>query len=543
MLYRYNSGYLHGSRSLSEPTPTHFSDFPAPLSINTFIIIAFYGPSPPQELSFLPAELSFYETRLATQTLSTTNMTEIQPSSSTPPIERLPLEIFSNILKRVRNSTTPSSFFSCLLCCKGWRDTALPVFYQDIVLRNSNLELFLRSFPESCHHFVRSLTISITSDNATDPIELDLPEYREEVERLKKTLSPGSKVLFQHLAELSQIVGYMTALSTFSFVLGSEGVGMGFWIPRPTITTILEKLPVSCVNVEVDSKGVDHCQPGKAHLCDSIRGILPRLQHLRLRLRLLCPAIFGEGFTADGIVEDASNFKPISAPNLKTAMINCNSANSRYSRVCGTLQYPETPDFIHQTSPEARIYLTSCLRLLVERSSFPEVKRLWVLDWQRPSDENGAQFASYNRRDVAKDKTWAIPYRKIWPSQSTSVLTRTPEGIEGLSSPGVIEILAEDEIWKETTNGSRFPADLQSAEGWETQGYSKKELPLETVDSYRGRNPRKSCALWANESKTGFPLLSAVERDGLTDTSPVIEITPPGWTRSDSPSQMLNRDE
>ncbi|KAK2762728.1 hypothetical protein FQN54_000902 [Arachnomyces sp. PD_36] len=465
-------------------------------------------------------------------------MTETRPSFSTPPIERLPQEIFSNILKRVRNRTTPSSFLSCILCSKRWRNVALQVLYQDVVLRNSNLGLFLQHLPESCYPFVRSLTVRITPENAQDPIHLEIAEYREEVERLKKNLSPGSKTICRNLANLAEKVNRMDHLSTFSLVLESEGAaGMGFWIPRPTIAHIIDNLPAPCVNLEVDTKGIDHCEPGNAHLCDSLQVILPRLQHFRLRLRLLCPAIFGEGFTTDGTVENESNFKPISAPHLKTLMINCVSKNSK---VCGTLQYPETPDFIHRSSPPARLCLASCLRLLVERSSsFPAAERLWLLDSQHPSDQNGMNFASYNRRDVISNKTYAIPYRRIWPSDRNSVLTRTPEGIQGLSASWVIEIFAEDEIWKETTNGSRIPAGLLSAEDWETQGYLKMELPLESESAWREGSGKRTCALWVNEKKAGVPLLDTVEREGLTDTSPVVELTPPGWTRSDSPSQML----
>lgn len=377
-----------------------------------------------------------------------------------------------------------------------------------------------------------------------DPIALGLTEYSHERERLLNILSPGAKALWDELVVLSrEKVCRMEHLSTFSLALEAESGMLGFYIPRPVIATVISYLPVSCVNLEIDTKGVDHAEPVSTHLCEFLRAILPRLRHLRLRLRFLCPEIFGKGFTAHGTVDDASNFEPISAPHLKTAMINCITKTCAYTGVCGTLEFPERPAYVHERGPEARICLASCLRLLVERSSFPEVQRLWMLDWQRPSDENGQLFASYNRRDVAKNKTWAIPCRRIWHSERNSVLIRTPEGVEGLSAPWTLETLAEDEIWEETTNGSRFPAEFQSDEDWQTQGYSKRELPLETVDAYRGRFPKRACGLWEDEKKAGVSLLGPVERDSLTDISPVVEMTPPGWTRSESPTQRLMRAE
>ncbi len=58
---------------------------------------------------------------------------------------------------------------------------------------------------------------------------------------------------------------------------------------------ILQSLPATCVNVEIDSSGYDLPHPESDHLCDILRQIIPRLRHLSLRLRHLCPAILGSG--------------------------------------------------------------------------------------------------------------------------------------------------------------------------------------------------------------------------------------------------------
>ncbi len=52
---------------------------------------------------------------------------------------------------------------------------------------------------------------------------------------------------------------------------------------------------------------------------------------------------------------------------------------------------------------------------------------------------------------------------------------------------------------------------------------------MRSAQAFRARFSKRSCALWANERKTGMRLLGAVQRAGLIDTTPLRELTPPGW--------------
>ena len=59
---------------------------------------------------------------------------------------------------------------------------------------------------------------------------------------------------------------------------------------------------------------------GNEHLCSTIRGILPRLHHLRLRLNHICPNLFDPNYQFPD--PGWSVMTKFMAPHLKTMIIN-----------------------------------------------------------------------------------------------------------------------------------------------------------------------------------------------------------------------------
>ncbi len=168
---------------------------------------------------------------------------------------------------------------------------------------------------------------------------------------------------------------------------------------------------------------------------------------------------------------------------------------------------------------------------------------------QLHNNDDAGVYAGFNRRDVAADRTCAIPFRSIRPTDVDAYLARTPDGRELLACMWAVEALAEGETWVELRDGVRVPA---AAGALVTAGANggggaaaaaagtaaaarlrwrpvKRALPLLSAQEYRARYPRRSCALWVNERKTGRRLLGAVQRDGLVDTAPLREHVPPSW--------------
>lgn len=87
------------------------------------------------------------------------------------------------------------------------------------------------------------------------------------------------------------------------------------------IARLLGALSQSCIDLEINMQGRDddprcYFGPtfGSAHLCDSIRMLLPRIRHLRLRLGSLCPDFFSH--TANG------TRSPITALRLESMLVN-----------------------------------------------------------------------------------------------------------------------------------------------------------------------------------------------------------------------------
>jgi hypothetical protein len=489
-------------------------------------------------------------------------------------MERLPVEILSDIFQLVKLDSRPSALTACALCCKSWRDIVLPVFYRDVVLNNARLKAFAAAFStEYGGPLVRSLTLAIDPENddappaASDggaPSSVD-DDGSDDDDTAPSSADDGSSAnsrdLWRRLENLFAAVSSMTKLVSFSLTVTDAPTDTGFWLPRPLIASFVTRLPATCVDIEIDTNGHDFGLPGgSVHLCDTLRGVLPRLRHLRLRLKVLCAALFVHnrqheewvtGVVAAGAPADIGAEGGVAAPALKTLVLNCatqyNGIGS-HTRVCGALGREfddgENPRrFVcYFPLPPARFELARCLSRLYTTGGgdgggggaspiFPAIERLWMLDVQPPDDDDRSVYAVLNRRDVAADKTYVMPFDYMRRRPGEVFMARMPDGREVLSDFWAIEALAEGETWVEMLGGARVPAtEATPDQGWRRV---KKPLPLCSTQEYRGRFPSHRFTLWNNEDTAGIKLLSALERDGLTDTAPVRELTPPGWSKNE----------
>lgn len=437
-----------------------------------------------------------------------------------PPIHRLPKEILSLILLHAKLTSSTAFLAQCLLCCKGWHDLTLPLLYHDVLLTNSNLESFGKTFDVTRGPLVCSLTMTI------DPVQPTFPEDREHISQHG---SQQSKDLWFWLQFSLGKIASMTTLVTFSLNVSTRPKAIGFWIPRPLIMEFVRVLPNTCANLEIDTRGNDYYRPGDGHLCDALRKIFPQLRHLRLRLSTICPAILGDGFNPTQSGNSLLNFEPVAAPRLETLNVNCIplTISGSQAHICGTFQ--ENAYSSYSTNlPEARIAIVDALCLAKGNSSFPAAKCLQVLHALPHSNNDRSIYASLNRRNVLEDVTWALPFRNFTGIQMDSFLIRTPEGREFLSWPWAIEALAEGELWSEAVNGFRVPTPLSIKNA---SVYVQKKLPLLDTEAWKVANPRKSCTLWLNEEVSGTRLLNAECSQGVSVMISVKEKTPAGWTR------------
>lgn len=440
------------------------------------------------------------------------------------------------ILLHVKLTSSTLTFKESLLCCKAWRDAALPLLYGHILLATSNLDAFQRTFNIAHAPFVRSLTVIIDSVQLAKDLAAPYPNaFLEDEEDMKRNGSEESRALWQSLRRAPDKLVSMVNLETFSLTVSPEPRTIGFWIPRPVIAQVIKALPEACVNLEIDARGNDYFEPGSGHVCDTLRGMLPRLRHLRLRLSTLCPAILGSGFNPDEI-ESLSSFVPLAAPFLQTLVVNCipRTIFGSQAHICGT--FKENPYTAYATNlPEARVAIVDALCLAKKASMLPVAESISVLHALPHSNSDQSVYASLNRCDILKSVTWALPFRNIMGSQMDSFLIRTPEGREYLSYPWAIEALAEGGLWCETVNGFRLPTFPSTRV---SSSHIDKDLPLLDTETWKLSNPRKSCMLWLNEKVSSIQLLSAECRQGLSDITAVRERTPAGWTRSNDGGQL-----
>jgi hypothetical protein len=404
-------------------------------------------------------------------------------------MDQLPVEILSDIFQLVKLNSGPSALTACALCCKAWRDIALPVFYRDVVLNNAKLSVFATAFSTGYGGpLVRSLTLAIDPDEdggwpavddrctQTSSDDFDSDDEEAAVRPAKDGSSPSTRYLWRRLKQVFPAIGSMTKLVSFSLTVTHSRAETGFWLPRPLIADFVTRLPATCVDIEIDTQGFDYGLPGgSVHLCDVLRGVLPRLRHLRLRLKVLCAALVVDnrqhvdsvaGAVAAGAPADIGATGGVVAPALRTLVLNCATQHEGLgsdTRVCGALGREfddgENPRgyVCYFPLPAARFELARCLRRLYAggsssddgsdrgspSQSFPAIERLWMLDVQPPDDDDCSVYAALNRRDVMADKTCVMPLCFMHWHSGLVLMARMPDGRQIMPDYRAIEALAE----------------------------------------------------------------------------------------------------
>jgi hypothetical protein len=187
-------------------------------------------------------------------------------------------------LKRVGGST--SDLLSLTLASKRWHRLGLPIFYANLTLTNATLVRFVNSFNADAHgKHVRSLTARFEADAGVHPTTLAMftgpagpPVMSSEFSGFG--FSTGSRLrastpakVYELLEQLVPTLPSFVNLRSFSLYVAQSPYRS---IPRATIIALLEALPSSCTNLELDTRGQDHREEDEqAHVCDVIRGLLP----------------------------------------------------------------------------------------------------------------------------------------------------------------------------------------------------------------------------------------------------------------------------
>ncbi|KAI1213913.1 uncharacterized protein F4807DRAFT_469668 [Annulohypoxylon truncatum] len=402
------------------------------------------------------------------------------------------LEIFEWLSQDGNATLVPS-----VLCCRKWRPLALSVLYGDVVLTHKQLPKFV----ETCtDHEVRSLTLRLDTIpvNPYEPSEAkQAAESRLEALRRLSLRMPRMR-----LSALSIMVKF-----PFPFTASQE------------ISFILDHLPACCVSLDIDVRYTSFIPNSTVdpqahlHLCDSIRVILPQLRHLRLRLPLICPAIFSTKLPGQD-----TPYQVIRAPMLKTCLINLS---------------------LRPTHPKLPSPLPPVLAVLQDfaRLNSTNLERLWVIDVESRGP-NPHSWAAWVRRDFFSNTSYPIPVANIGDFVRVAWLARVPSPAsphktqDWLSTLDNLETLAEGSTWVETiASRARLPIAMLR------EHQDRREAMAGAL--FRKRN-RIACMLWRNEDETGEKLLAEGPGE-LMRRWDMNEITPSGWMRDEHTASPMVR--
>lgn len=416
-----------------------------------------------------------------------------------------PTEIVLDILTLVKQTSSTRFFGSCALVCRSWHGAVLPLLYCNVGLSDSNIDTFCDSFNRSYSSLVFSLTFRL--------LEREYGLYKRES-------------FEQSVGRLATMLSNFNNLSTFSFY-----ANRGSWVTvsHDTLISLVDALPDSCVNLELDTKHCDVIE-SDAHLCDHIRSRLPRMKHVRICLQFVCSALFGTGPVL--LAPKSEEFDPIPIPTMETLVMNCVKG--------GTSLLPLLCTHWHRGLPPLTATgwhsVTRALERLIDAEYCPPSAKLFVISLSDHDDEDFTVYNTFYRAEMVSQTTLTFPLRMVCrPDLNDGYLLRTQDGQDLLSTLQNLNDYAEGQIWKDTSDGSRLPAAILETKGsLLSLSCVARGLPLMSVEEFRRRYPRKSCTLWVNERKSGMTLLHPDTRRGrdvYLAREPLVEVTPPGFTR------------
>ncbi|KAF2763626.1 hypothetical protein EJ03DRAFT_65562 [Teratosphaeria nubilosa] len=422
------------------------------------------------------------------------------------PVIRLPPELLRSIFECC--NLRPHDLTKCILTCKIWHDIAQDVLYEHVALNHQNRTRFVGSRgPTTTNSKIQTLSLQIEDSARRHPYPVS-------------TGTPATEQLWLDLELLSARMKSMTSLKSFSIFRPSCQSVPGFWISYGKLELLLKSLPPSCTSLELD---VNASKAEGVHLCPSIRGVLPQLEHLRLRLPQLCPDFCGRGFNPSHPTTIAPTFVPMEAPRLKTLVVNTTLfLPAPGTQFCGALNDAFSNPVASEPSWSA---LASYLHSSRARGAMPMAQSVQVYSVRRSDRGDPASFTSYVRHDILLQQARSMPVRHIGVQKDGSVgwFARCSDEktsdimtvISGLSS------VVESRMWRETMRGVRLPAALMSRSGLPARviGMSRQQWQLEEG---------AACSLWHNEDLTGLTLLRVLDGN-LLDQPVVKQFTPSGW--------------
>lgn len=478
-------------------------------------------------------------------------------------MENVPDDVLIAIATQLkRNKSAAQDLLAFIKVSARWHALGIPLLYGNISIPTRRIEPFAHAFISFKYaKLVRSLSICVGSEDSLMDEDPFRNEDRTDPWNEAQSNQSGCGYLIQGGVTCEQlearlpftlfvpILSKLRNLVSFSLVI--EGGVEWYRLRRTTVADLVNALPPSCINLELDTNGYDYMDGESVHVCENIRRILPRMRNVRLRLGAMCSALFSSGQSPISINahERSSNVSAdwITLQNIESLIVICgNAIEGNLLLRCG-YGYESR----HEIGSDSWCDITSSLNDLVTTDAVSSRNTQIIIMSPSWGEEQHFAYETHLRTDIVNRETWAVPcLPKIEMTEADFPyysLVRTPDGSEQvIENYNEIDDISEGHIWRNTACGTRLPAYVVNAE--------KKGLPsfatgcierpaADLTEQYYDVQPGMSLTrTYRDEAQTGLKLVLAEKRTGhdFLALRPVKVITPEGWVRTGR-DQILSR--
>ena len=394
--------------------------------------------------------------------------------ATSPPLQ-LPNDVVIEILTQLKRvSDTPQDLASCSRVNKAWHDATTPLLYGNVALNNANVFRFCDGrVKEQYAANIRSISVSVKPHFALEPV-----------------------------TQLASLLPHLTDLRSFSFRLAEPHLTK---ISHHYLAQLVEALPPSCTDFELDTCGGDVRSANCTHLCTSLRSILPRLRHVRLRLRS-CEAVFADPST-------------LVLNKLKTLIYNC--VFGRPIPVCHVYSLDRPYGYVGSPHLVWGTVTSGLVDLVNTPGAVPPDAKVYAFMTSGNNGSDRSLWRAHVLADIQERKSIAIPWRIVSRAIRIpgSCVMRLPDGSEVMSNPRGLEAVAEGQLWVECRGGTRLAREVvENAEKGRpsfAQGCVEKSIEyLKSSEEWKEEHQERGPPHWYNEKLTGVTLIRAVERSG-----------------------------
>ena len=442
-------------------------------------------------------------------------------------IDVLPTEILVKILCKVKKCdhlSDTKDFTSALTVSRRWSECASSAIWRDVVLTSAiSIDRFSGALSSLTATRVQCLVIMITAE-PTHPDDEYVRILDQKYPRVPWA-SAATKALSASLAQLADSLPDLSSLRSFSLSVRTqhgESRPFGFLLDRKDLSSILRQLPSSLEDLELDTAGTERAasDADACHLCADIQKLLLRLRHVRLRLGMICRAMFpitDIGSGCEGI--DAQSTEPVAVPpKLTSLLINLHQLQDPSLCPKDDAQPPpmppQRPTWLEQVPPDARAHIAQIAQTALTLDKFPALVEARIIDGVL--GEPGFCPAIVDKH-MMDNISYVSPHSPVAGDGTQMLRLRDAAGQdhEHFGYGKFLALRVEGPSWVETTEGFRFSRSFSETAVAKERGYVYKDIEM-----YEGREEflkrhRAKPEFWFREKKHGRWLINPAVVDGV----------------------------